>query len=149
MRLISRAVATLFMVVALPGLLWAQDGDNPVQIESDNTAFGGSSAEFLQFGSGARGMALGGSFSTIVDDVNALYYNPAGLTAMQGPEVALTLMPYFADTDYYWTGLAFPFADGDFGLGFFLGHFGFGNQPIYTEADPCLLYTSPSPRDED
>jgi hypothetical protein len=136
MRLISRAVATLFMVVALPGLLWAQDGDNPVQIESDNTAFGGSSAEFLQFGSGARGMALGGSFSTIVDDVNALYYNPAGLTAMQGPEVALTLMPYFADTDYYWTGLAFPFSDGDFGLGFFLGHFGFGNQPIYTEADP-------------
>ena len=69
MRLISRAVTTLFMVVALPGLLWAQDGDNPVQIESDNTAFGGSSAEFLQFGSGARGMALGGSFSTIVDDV--------------------------------------------------------------------------------
>ena len=136
MRLFSRAVTTLFLVVALPGLLWAQDSDNPVQIASDNTAFGGSSAEFLQFGSGARGMALGGSFSTIVDDVNALYYNPAGLTAMQGAEVALTLMPYFADTDYYWTGLAFPFSDGDFGIGFFLGHFGFGNQPIYTEADP-------------
>jgi hypothetical protein len=136
MRLISRAVTALFMVVALPGLLWAQDSGNPVQIESDNTAFGGTSAEFLQFGSGARGMALGGSFSTIVDDVNSLYYNPAGLTAMQGPEVALTLMPYFADTDYYWTGLAFPFSDGDFGIGFFLGHFGFGNQPIYTEADP-------------
>jgi len=136
MRLFSRAVTALFLVVALPGLLWAQESDNPVQIASDNTAFGGSSAEFLQFGSGARGMALGGSFATIVDDVNALYYNPAGLTAMQGPEVALTLMPYFADTDYYWTGLAFPFSDGDFGLGFFLGHFGFGNQPIYTEADP-------------
>jgi hypothetical protein len=129
------------MVVALPGLLWAQvttetDPDNPVQIPSDNTAYGGSSAEFLQFGSGARGMALGGSFSTIVDDVNALYYNPAGLTMMDGSEAALTLMPYFADTDYYWAGLAFPFSDNDFGVGFFLGHFGFGNQPIYTEADP-------------
>ena len=48
MRLISRAVTTLFMVVALPGLLWAQEAptepDNPVQIASDNTAFGGSSA---------------------------------------------------------------------------------------------------------
>jgi hypothetical protein len=140
MRLFSRVVTTLFMVVALPGLLWAQeaptDPDNPVQIAGDNTAFGGSSAEFLQFGSGARGMALGGSFATIVDDVNSLYYNPAGLTQMDGPEVALTLMPYFADTDYYWTGLALPFSDGDFGVGFFLGHFGFGNQPIYTEADP-------------
>ncbi|MDP2471784.1 MAG: PorV/PorQ family protein [Candidatus Palauibacterales bacterium] len=138
MRLFSRAAIALLLAIALPGLLWAQeiDPNNPVKIASDNTAFGGTSAEFLQFGSGARGMALGGSFSTIVDDVNALYYNPAGLTSMQGPEVALTLMPYFADTDYYWTGLAFPFSDGDFGMGFFLGHFGFGNQPIYTEADP-------------
>lgn len=140
MRLFSRAVTALFMAVALPGLLWAQetptDPDNPVQIAGDNTAFGGSSAEFLQFGAGARGMALGGSFGTIVDDVSALYYNPAGLTMMDGPEVALTLMPYFADTDYYWTGLAFPFSDGDFGIGFFLGRFGFGDQPIYTEADP-------------
>jgi hypothetical protein len=140
MRLLSRPVTALIFAVATPGLLLAQvaptEPDNPVQIAVDNTAFGGSSAEFLLFGAGARGMALGGSFSTTVDDVSSLYYNPAGLTMMQGPEVALTLMPYFADTDYYWTGLAFPFADGDFGLGFFLGSFGFGNQPIYTEADP-------------
>lgn len=140
MRLLSRPVTALFLAVALPGLLLAQEAptepDNPVQIAGDNTAFGGSAAEFLTFGAGARGMALGGSFSTIVDDVSSLYYNPAGLTAMQGPEVALTLMPYFADTDYYWTGIAFPFSDGDFGIGFFLGSFGFGDQPIYTEADP-------------
>jgi hypothetical protein len=44
-------------------------------------------------------------------------------------------MPYFADTDYYWAGMAFPFSDGDFGFGVFLGHFGFGDQPIYTESD--------------
>jgi hypothetical protein len=52
--------------IALPGLLQAQSqsGDNPVQIPSDNTAFGGSSAEFLQFGAGARGIALGGAFAT-------------------------------------------------------------------------------------
>ncbi len=140
MRLFSRAVTALLFAVALPGLLWAQEAptepDNPVQIATDNTAFGGSSAEFLQLGAGARGMALGGSFSTIVDDVNSLYYNPAGLAMLQGPEVALTVMPYFADTDYYWTGLAIPFSDGDFGIGFFLGSFGFGDQPIYTEADP-------------
>ena len=45
-------------------------------------------------------------------------------------------MPYFAETDYYWAGLAFPFADGDFGFGAFLGRFGFGDSPVYTEADP-------------
>jgi len=119
--------------IALPGLLWAQD--NPVQIEGDNTSFGGTSAEFLQFGAGARGMALGGGYSTIADDVSSLHYNPAGLTFMDGPEANLTVMPYFADTDYYWTGLAFPFGDGDYGFGVFLGHFGFSDQPIFTEVD--------------
>jgi len=133
MRLLSRLAIAFTATVALPGLLWAQD--NPVQIESDNTSFGGSSAEFLQFGAGARGMALGGGFSAIVDDVSALHYNPAGLTFMDGPEANLTVMPYFADTDYYWTGLAFPFGDGDYGFGISMGHFGFSDQPIFTEAD--------------
>lgn len=135
MRLLSRIAIAFTATIALPGLLLAQDDGNPVQIPGDNTAFGGASAEFLEFGAGARGMALGGAFGTIVDDVSALHYNPAGLTAMDGAEAALTIMPYFADTDYYWTGLGFPFSDGDFGFGVFLGHFGFGDQPIYTEAE--------------
>lgn len=137
MRLLSRLAIAFTATVALPGLLHAQtqSGDNPVQIPGDNNAFGGSSAEFLEFGAGARGMALGGAFGTIVDDVSALHYNPAGLTAMDGAQAAVTIMPYFADTDYYWTGLAFPFSDGDFGFGVYLGHFGFGDQPIYTESD--------------
>ncbi|MDH3297723.1 MAG: PorV/PorQ family protein [Gemmatimonadota bacterium] len=133
MRLLSRMAIAFTATVALPGLLWAQD--NPVQIEGDNTSFGGVSAEFLQFGAGARGMALGGGFSTIADDVSALHYNPAGITFMDGPEASLTVMPYFADTDYYWAGLAFPFGDGDFGFGVSLAHFGFSDQPIFTEAD--------------
>jgi hypothetical protein len=135
MKFFRCTVATVALVVGLQGMLWAQD-DPIIQIPSGNTTYGGSSAEFLTLGSGARGMSLGGAFATIVDDVNALHYNPANLPSMQGTEFSLSLMPYFADTDYYWAGLAFPFSDGDFGVGFFLGHFGFGNSPIYTEADP-------------
>ena len=146
MRLMTRATTGFILLAfAVPGVLLAQTPpptstpDNEVQVPVDNTAFGGSSAEFLLFGSGARGMALGGSFASIVDDVNSLYYNPAGLPLMSGPEVNLTVMPYFADTDYYWAGLAFPFSGGDFGLGFFLGNFGFSDSPVYTEADPTNL----------
>jgi len=135
MKFFRCTVATVALVVGLQGMLWAQD-EPVIQIPGGNTTYGGSSAEFLTLGSGARGMALGGAFATIVDDVNALHYNPANLPSMQGTEFTLSLMPYFADTDYYWAGLAFPFSDGDFGVGFFLGHFGFGNSPIYTEADP-------------
>ena len=141
MRLFIRATTSFLLAFAVPGALLAQTSspDNPVQVPADNTAFGGSSAEFLLFGSGARGMALGGSFASIVDDVNSLYYNPAGLPLMNGAEATLTVMPYFADTDYYWAGLAFPFSGGDFGMGFFLGNFGFSNSPVYTEADPTNL----------
>lgn len=139
MRRVILATTAFLVMVALPDPARGQDfvdPENPVQVAVDNTSFGGVSGEFLEFGAGARGMALGGAFATISDDVSALHYNPAGLTFMDGPEVALTIMPYFADTDYYWAGMAFPFSDGDYGLGFFLGRFGFGNQPVRTEADP-------------
>jgi hypothetical protein len=140
MRLVKRAVVVVLLTaLALPSTLASQDvadPENPLLIPGDNTSFGGVSGEFLQLGSSARGMALGGSFATIVDDVNSLYYNPAGLPRMDGFEASVTIMPYFADTDYYWAGLAFPFADGDFGIGFFLGRFGFGDAPVYTEEDP-------------
>jgi hypothetical protein len=139
MRRVILATTAFLVAVALPDLAWGQDfvePDNPLQVTSDNTSYGGVSGEFLQFGATARGMALGGAFATITDDVSALAANPAGLVFLDGPEAALTIMPYFADTDYYWTGLAFPFSDGDFAIGFQLGRFGFGNQPVTTEADP-------------
>jgi len=142
MRLLKRTVTAVVLVVAAPGLLWAQDvpqtptnPDNPAQVAGENTGFGTVSGEFLQFGASARGMALGGAYSTIANDVSTLHYNPANLTFLPGPQAALTVMPYFADTDYYWAGLAFPFSDNDFGAGVFLGRFGFGDQPIYTVTD--------------
>jgi hypothetical protein len=141
MRLLKRTVTAVVLVVAAPGLLWAQvpetptEPDNPVQVAGENTGYGTVSGEFLQFGGSARGMALGGAYSTIADDASAMHYNPANLTFLDGPQASLTVMPYFADTDYYWAGLAFPFSDNDFGMGVFLGRFGFGDQPIYTETD--------------
>lgn len=140
MRLVRRAVvAVVLTAIAFPSTLASQvttDPDNPLSIPQDNTSYGGVSAEFLQLGSSARGMAWGGSFATIVDDVNALHYNPAGLPKLDGFEASVTIMPYFADTDYYWAGAAWPFADGDFGIGVFMGRFGFSDAPVYTEEDP-------------
>ncbi len=111
--------------------------DAQVSIPEENTNVGTSSAEFLSLGAGARGMALGGSFSALVRDVEALYYNPAGLPLMENRLQGLfTVMPYFADTEYFWLGVASPFADGQYAVGLSLGSFNFGDQPIFTEADP-------------
>ncbi|UCF21471.1 MAG: PorV/PorQ family protein [Gemmatimonadota bacterium] len=107
------------------------------QVQDENTNVGTSAAEFLELGAGARGMSLGGAYTALARDVEALYYNPAGLPMMEnGLEAALTIFPYFADTDYLWMGLAFPFAAGQYALGVSFGNFGFADQPIYTETDP-------------
>lgn len=130
MRAWHGAVAVLFLA-SMTGVAQAQ-----VRIEEENTNVGTTSGEFLTFGAGARGMALGSSFAALARDVEALYYNPAGLPLMDGPQTMLTIMPYFADTNYFWAGLAFPFGGGQYGIGLSLGNFGFADQPIYTEEDP-------------
>src|SRR5438445_4364775 len=68
--------------VALAALLCAPAA---AQTAQDNTGFGTSSAEFLLFGAGARGTALGGAVAALTTDVTALYYNPGDLAQMSRP----------------------------------------------------------------
>ena len=135
MRPFAGAAAALIVLVGVAWPVRAQDVPT-VKIEEENTNIGTSAAEFLTLGAGARGMVLGGAFGAIVRDAEALYYNPAGLPLLDGPQAMLTVMPYFAETDYFWGGFAFPFAGGQYGIGVQIGNFGFSDQPIYTEADP-------------
>lgn len=102
----------------------------------DNTAYGSTSAEFLLLGAGARGAALGGSFAALANDVSALYWNPAGIAMMERPSLSASVMNYVADTRYAWVGLAFPMSGGQRSIGIHGATFGFGDQPVYTVADP-------------
>jgi opacity protein-like surface antigen len=129
------AIALLALSAALP--VYAQEEDVPtVEIKKENSGAGTTSAEFLLMGAGARGMAIGPAFAALTRDVESLYYNPAGLPLMQGMEVGLTMMPYFANSNYLWAGMAMPLAGGEYGFGISIANFGFGNTPIYTEEDP-------------
>ena len=123
-----RACGAMILAAALvtPPPVSAQTGTQ------DNTAYGGASGEFLLLGAGARGQALGGAFSALATDVTAMYYNPAGLAQLARPGVMFSANSYIAETNYAWAGLAFPLGGGVRSVGFSLGSFGFGNQPIYT-----------------
>ena len=49
-----------------------------------------ASASFEDVGTGARASGLGGAFTSIADDVHALYYNPAGLVYLRRKEFSAT-----------------------------------------------------------
>ena len=125
-----RACGAMIFATALVSPAAAQQGTQ------DNTAYGGASGEFLLLGAGARGTALGGAYAALATDVTAMYYNPAGLAQLARPSVMLSTSKYIADTKYTWAGIAFPMAGGVRSVGISLGSFGFGDQPIYTLADP-------------
>ncbi|MGH7514619.1 MAG: PorV/PorQ family protein [Gemmatimonadales bacterium] len=121
---------------SLPAVAAAQNQTGQPVGQEDNTAYGTTSAEFLLLGAGARGTALGSSFASIVTDVSALYYNPAGVAMLDRPGLMIGTYDYVASTRYSWGGVAFPFSGGSRTIGFQLGTFGFKDQPIYTEDQP-------------
>jgi hypothetical protein len=134
MRRMNPGVLAVALLVSGAAAADAQVRDSRIQRE--NTGVGTASGEFLLLGAGARGMALGPSVAAYTRDIDALYYNPANLPLMEGRQVGLTVMPYFADTRYMWMGVAVPIAGGDYAIGFSLANFGFSDQPQYTEEDP-------------
>jgi hypothetical protein len=115
-----------------PAPLSGQETDN----NPDNTPYGTTSAEFLLFGAGARGTALGGAFAAMATDVSSLYYNPGGAALLPRAGASFSTYDYVADTRYSWGGLAFPFSGGARTFGLQIGTFGFDNQPVYTVDQP-------------
>ncbi|HUF51109.1 MAG TPA: PorV/PorQ family protein [Longimicrobiales bacterium] len=134
MRFWKSCTTVLVMLALAAGGAQAQEDPN-LQVEKKNTGAGTTTAEFLLLGAGARGMALGPAFSAMTRDVESLYYNPASLSLMEGLEAAVTVMPYFANTNYLWAGIAMPIAGGEYGVGLSIANFGFSDAPIYTETD--------------
>jgi tetratricopeptide (TPR) repeat protein len=50
---------------------------------------GTTAANFLRIGQGARGAAMGDAQTAVTEDVNAAYWNPAGLSALRYQELSL------------------------------------------------------------
>ncbi len=77
---------------------------------------GTSGGQFLRIDAGARGAAMSGAISPVIDDATAIYYNPAGMSRMDQREVEVAYNAYFKDTASQFAGYAQPTAEhGTFG----------------------------------
>jgi len=69
---------------------------------------GTTGAQFLELGVSARAMAMGEAFTSVVDDISAVYYNPAALTTLFGREATFTYISLPADVGYGFGAIGFP-----------------------------------------
>ncbi|RKY25192.1 MAG: hypothetical protein DRP79_06885 [Planctomycetota bacterium] len=120
---IKNFLAALMCASLLPASLWALKEYPDVgygRVEG-YSAVGRRSGEFLTIPVSARSVGLGDAFTAIVDDISAIYYNPAGLGFLERPEFQFTLVSLPADVRYNYAAVAVPLADGQWVVGGFYG----------------------------
>lgn len=96
---------------------------------------GTTAASFLEIGIGARGTSMGSAYVAVVNDVNSLYWNPAGLALMRKSEVSFVQTNWLAGIDFSNISAAFPL--GTLGtVGVALTSITVGEMDVTTVAQP-------------
>jgi len=69
---------------------------------------GSKGAVFLKLGQGARANAMGESFCAVADDINALYWNPAGIAQIQKRECTFMYSDWLEEIKYNYLAYVHP-----------------------------------------
>ena len=70
---------------------------------------------FLKIGVGAKAMGMGEAQVAATNDLYASFWNPAGLGALQKPQIALMHNEWFAEINHEFVGFAFPIGNNTVG----------------------------------
>lgn len=81
------------------------------------TKTGTAAAEFLNIPVGARATAMGGAFGATANDGTAIYWNPAGLTRVEGRRFTVEHAAWLVGIDFNFATFTLPTAYGTIGLG--------------------------------
>ena len=97
------------------------------------TASANDALQSMNVPEGAKATALGGAFSSIADDSDAIYWNPAGMAFQDKVQIQTTFNQYFQESFYQDLGTTIPFDSGVVGgrlsylnFGTFTGRDNFG-----------------------
>ena len=67
-------------------------------VRADN--YYGMPNDYLQYGAGARSLAMGGAYVALADEASAPYWNPAALTQIEEHQFLSMYAPFFEKTSY-------------------------------------------------
>lgn len=73
---------------------------------------GAAGGQFLKIGIGARGNAMGGAFSSVANDLSAIFWNPAGLAEINTMAADFSYTQWFATYSHNFGAVAMPVGDG-------------------------------------
>ncbi|MBL7128978.1 MAG: type IX secretion system protein PorQ [Ignavibacteria bacterium] len=91
-----------------------------------------STYNFLTLNVDARSSALSGSVEAIVNDVNSIYYNPAGLSTLENPQGSVGFFKYLLDINSGSAAYSQKYKDiGYFGIG--IRYINYGSFEKYDE----------------
>jgi len=119
-------ICTTAALILLLGLLIT-----PVGAKDVNSNAGTSAFPFLKVNVGARPVSMGGAFTGLANDETALYYNPAGITSLEGTRFIFGYHNYFVDMQSGFLGMVRPFGY-DKAIGGYISYLNYGDM---TETD--------------
>ncbi|MEA3506682.1 MAG: PorV/PorQ family protein, partial [Elusimicrobiota bacterium] len=90
-----------------------------------------SGAEFLKFETGARTMGMGGAFTGVADDINSIWWNPAGLGSLEFKEFTLMHNEAGEEIRHEFTSFVLPLSRLRGTLGGSLNYFSVGDIQGY------------------
>lgn len=94
-----------------------------------------SAANFLKVEVGGQASAMGGAFSAQVNDVSALFWNPAGLTGITKSEVMMSQTKWIGDINHHFLAAGFRHGrQSVFGLS--INQMSYGDMTRTTEFSP-------------
>lgn len=124
------------IVVAATGATVAPPGHAQEEIPPEPGRTGSTGGEFLAIPVGARGVAMGRAFTAAVDDVSALWWNPAGLGFMRGPAAFFTNVDLPLDVQLNYVGVGVPVFEGGGVVGAAFEVLSTGEIPVTTVSQP-------------
>jgi len=109
--------------------------ESNAQVGSSLNKTGTTAAQFLKIGVGPRAIGMGGAYTALADDINAIYWNPAGLSRINSKEAYFNHVDWIMDVKLDYAGFALDVTDLGT-LGAFISVLSMDDMPVRTLQQP-------------